>query len=57
MRVGVQARRKLVGPRQGINRLLNGARDRELSAEGVRDFNDVNAVSLGAGSGGERNFC
>ncbi|KAM0748340.1 putative 3-deoxy-D-arabino-heptulosonate-7-phosphate synthase [Meredithblackwellia eburnea MCA 4105] len=42
LRKGVQARRKLVGPKQGINRLLNGVRERELSVEGKRDFNDVN---------------
>ncbi|CEQ40229.1 SPOSA6832_01830, partial [Sporobolomyces salmonicolor] len=41
LRAGVQARRKLLGPRTGIdNRPLSSVRDRELSADGRRDFND-----------------
>ncbi|KAK4056020.1 hypothetical protein OIO90_003015 [Microbotryomycetes sp. JL221] len=43
LRSGVQQRRQLLGERQNLNnRPLNGLRERELSAEGVRDFNDVN---------------
>ncbi|KAI5480471.1 3-deoxy-7-phosphoheptulonate synthase [Pseudohyphozyma bogoriensis] len=42
LRKGVQARRKIVPQRQGLNRMLNGAREREVSVEGARDFNDVN---------------
>ncbi|KAK4698829.1 3-deoxy-7-phosphoheptulonate synthase, partial [Phenoliferia sp. Uapishka_3] len=47
LRKGVQERRKLVGERNGINRgLFGGQREREVSAEGARDFNDVNMSLL-----------
>ncbi|GAA6007785.1 hypothetical protein JCM10207_004873 [Rhodosporidiobolus poonsookiae] len=42
LREGVQARRKLNGSRRGINNTpLSTARERELSRDGKRDFNDV----------------
>lgn len=46
LRKGIQARRALVGPRTGINRPFNGTRERDPSAQGARDFNDVNIVSV-----------
>ncbi|KAL8278952.1 hypothetical protein RQP46_008621 [Phenoliferia psychrophenolica] len=46
LRKGVQARRTLVGPRVGINRPMQGSRERDLSAHGERDFNDVNTFPV-----------
>ncbi|GAA5825526.1 hypothetical protein JCM11251_000273 [Rhodosporidiobolus azoricus] len=46
LRAGVQARRKLVGKRSGIdNRPLDTVRERELSRDGKRDFNDVSTFA------------
>ncbi|SCV67644.1 BQ2448_5255 [Microbotryum intermedium] len=43
LRKGVQQRRSVVGPRQGVNRPLNVLKEREASLEGKKaEFNDPN---------------
>lgn len=48
LRKGVQARRTLLGKKEGLNRHLNGGRAREVSRDGAKDFNDVNAFPVAA---------
>lgn len=41
LREGVRARRKLLGPKRVINRVAESRTERERSAEGIRDFNEL----------------